>query len=103
MAYLGLAEDAIAVDKTEQAISNLKAGADILGEFWRLRNDTRNHVRPETWDKVTRKYDWALEQLEKWYRQRGDTAGAADWAAKRARYLSELDEEKKRKQQGKGE
>jgi O-antigen ligase/tetratricopeptide (TPR) repeat protein len=103
MAYLGLAEDMIAVGKPEQAESDMKDGAHILGEFWRLRNDTRNHVRPDVWDKVTRKYDWALEQLEKAARARGEARKEFDWAIMRTKYLSELEEENKKRQVGRGE
>jgi tetratricopeptide (TPR) repeat protein len=95
VAYLGLAEGALARGEKAQAVVHLREGAGILGEFWRQRNlqAAAIRVRPDMRRSTALRYDWALEQWEKTLRELNRPNEAAEVQSRRAAFRTEMEKE----------
>lgn len=95
MAFLGLAEQALARGNRSAAEPDLREGAGILGRFWETRSQgvAQIRVNPEVRRNTTLRYDWALEQWAKALREVGRVEEAAKIEERRARLHTEMEKE----------
>ncbi|HXG24275.1 MAG TPA: tetratricopeptide repeat protein, partial [Chthonomonadales bacterium] len=95
MAFLGLAEQALARGDRAAAEPDLREGAGILGRFWETRTQgvAQLRVNPEVRRNTVLRYDWALEQWAKALREIGRTEEAAKIEERRARLHAEMEKE----------